>query len=146
MAAALNTAGLPAVPSRVFSALLVDDDGRMTAAELGASLGISAAGVSGAVRYLERVGMTRRERVPGSRKDVYVVDDDAWHEAMMRKDVTYGPMVAALQSAIGAVDADDPSLHRLELSREFLLFVDAEMDGLARRWERRKRQLLRQGG
>jgi len=33
---ALNAAGLPPLPSRVFSALLVDDDGRMTAAELDA--------------------------------------------------------------------------------------------------------------
>ena len=34
MATALNQAGLPRLPSRVFSALLADDDGRMTSAEL----------------------------------------------------------------------------------------------------------------
>ncbi|MEP6817134.1 MAG: MarR family transcriptional regulator [Marmoricola sp.] len=144
MGAALNAAGLPPLPSRVFSVLLVDDDGRMTAAELATSLGVSPAGVSGAVRYLERVAMIRRERETGSRKDVYVVDEDAWHEAMMRKDVTYAPMVAALDRAIDGVGSEVPARRRLELTREFLLFVDTEMDGLARRWERRKRQLLRE--
>ena len=47
MAGALTDAGLPRLPSRVFAALLVDDDGRMTAAELAEALGVSPAGVSG---------------------------------------------------------------------------------------------------
>lgn len=39
-----------------------------------------------------------------------------------------------------------PAHLRLALTREFLVFVDREMDGLAARWERRKRQLLRENG
>jgi DNA-binding transcriptional regulator GbsR (MarR family) len=144
MGAALNAAGLPPLPSRAFSALLVDDDGRMTAAELASSLRVSPAGVSGAVGYLERVGMIRREREPGSRRDVYVVDDDTWHEAMMRSDVTYGPMLDALARAIDAVGTDTPAHDRLALTHEFLAFVNREMDGLADRWERHKRRLLRE--
>jgi DNA-binding transcriptional regulator GbsR (MarR family) len=144
MGGALNAAGLPPLPSRVFSALLVDDDGRMTAAELAGSLEVSPAGISGAVRYLEQVGMLRREREPGSRRDVYVVDDDAWHAAMMRKDVTYGPMHEALTRVVDDLGPDAPAHLRLALAREFLLFVDREMDGLAARWERHKRRLLRE--
>ena len=90
--AALAQAGLSRLPSRVFAALLVDDDGRMTSAEVAAALDISPAGVSGAVSYLEQLGMLRRERERGSRRDVYVVDDDAWHETMMRHDQIYGPI------------------------------------------------------
>ena len=89
MGGALTDAGLPRLPSRVFAALLVDDDGRMTAAELGEALGISPAAVSGAVNYLARLGMIRRERERGSRRDVYVVDEDAWHGTMMREDQAY---------------------------------------------------------
>lgn len=33
LGAALSTAGFPPMPSRVFAALLVDEDGRMTSAE-----------------------------------------------------------------------------------------------------------------
>lgn len=143
MGAALTDAGLPRMPSRVFAALLVDDDGRMTSAELGAALAVSPAGVSGAVSYLAQIGMLRRERDRGSRRDVYVVDDDAWHGAMMRKDQTYAPMLTALATTIGALGPASPAHRRLVLTREFLAFVDKEMDALAGRWERKRRELER---
>src|SRR6188472_3865513 len=126
MGAALTQAGLPRVPSLVFSALLVDDDGRMTSAELSGELDVSPASVSGAVRYLAQLGMVRRERERGSRRDVYVVDDDAWHGTMMRRDQLYAPMLAALTTGITALGADSPVHDRLLLTREFLSFVDEE--------------------
>lgn len=146
MGAALSSAGLPPLPSRVFSALMVDDDGRMTAAELAGSLGVSPAGVSGAVGYLERVGMIRREREPGSRRDLYVVDDDTWHDAMLRSDVSYAPMLQALARAIDDLAPDASARQRLVLTREFLTFVNGEMKGMAERWERHRRRLLREHG
>ena len=65
-ASVLVEAGVPPMPARVFSALLVTDSGRLTAAELTELLGASPAGISGAVRYLEQVGMIGRQREPGS--------------------------------------------------------------------------------
>jgi DNA-binding transcriptional regulator GbsR (MarR family) len=141
MGSALTQAGLPRVPSLVFSALLVDDDGRMTSAELSDALELSPASISGAVRYLEQVGMLRRERERGSRRDVYVVDDDAWHGAMMRRDQMYAPMVAALNAGLTAVDADSRVHQRLLLTREFLVFVDQELSTLAEKWEKRRTEL-----
>jgi len=141
MGSALTHAGLPRVPSLVFSALLTDDDGRMTAAELASRLELSAGSISGAVRYLEQVGMARRERERGSRRDVYVVDDDAWHGAMMRSDQVYGPMIAALSSGLATYAADSPVHRRLLLTREFLTFIDDEMVALAERWERRRAEI-----
>ena len=141
MGGALTDAGLPRLPSRVFAALVVDDDGRMTAAELAETLAVSPAAVSGAVNFLAQIGFLHRERERGSRKDVYVVDDDAWLGAMMRKDQTYAPMMTALDSALGGLGAEAPAAHRLWLMREFLAFVDEEMDGLAERWLARRREL-----
>lgn len=141
MGAALTQAGLPRLPSLAFSALLVDDDGRMTAAELAAALDVSPASVSGAVNYLARVGMIRKERVRGSRRDVYVVDDDAWHGAMMRRDQVYAPMLAALTAGMATLGTDAPAHDRLLLTREFLRFVDDEMLGLADRWEVRRGEI-----
>jgi DNA-binding transcriptional regulator GbsR (MarR family) len=66
LGAALTSAGLARLPSRIFAAVMVDEDGRMTAAEIGEALGVSPAAVSGAVRYLDGVGMVRRERERGS--------------------------------------------------------------------------------
>jgi predicted transcriptional regulator len=141
MGGALTEAGLPRLPSRVFAALVVDDDGRMTAAELAATLQVSPAAVSGAVNFLGQIGFLHREREPGSRKDVYVVDDDAWLGAMMRRDQTYSPMMTALATALEGLGSGAPAAHRLWLMREFLVFVDDEMDGLAERWLARRREL-----
>src|SRR4051812_48580083 len=103
---ALTQAGLPRVPSLVFAALLVDDDGRMTSAELATTLEVSPASVSGAVNYLAQLGMLRRERERGSRRDAYVVDDDAWHGALMRRDQLYAPMISALTAGLRALGDD----------------------------------------
>ena len=140
--AALADAGLPSLPSRVFSALLMDDDGRMTSAELTELLGVSAAAVSGAVKYLSHLQMIRREREPGSRRDVYVVDDDAWHGALMRTEHVYAPMVAALTRCLAGMSEDSPAGRRLLLTKEFLTFVQDEMTALIDRWERRRAEIV----
>jgi DNA-binding transcriptional regulator GbsR (MarR family) len=141
MGGALHDAGLARLPSRIFAALLVDDDGRMTAAEVAAALDVSAGAVSGAVKYLGQVGMIHRVRERGSRRDVYVVDDDAWHEMMMNTGRIYAPMFAALDETLDDLPADDPARRRLTLTREFLAFVAAEMKELASRWDSRREQL-----
>jgi DNA-binding transcriptional regulator GbsR (MarR family) len=142
MGGALTQAGLPRVPSLVFSALLVDDDGRMTANELARSLSLSAGAISGAVRYLEQVGMARRERERGSRRDVYVVDDDAWHGALMRTEHLYAPMVAALTRCLTGLSEDSPAGRRLLVTKEFLTFVQDDMTALIDRWERHRAELI----
>ncbi|MGA8245432.1 MAG: MarR family transcriptional regulator [Nocardioides sp.] len=143
LGAALADAGLPSLPSRVFSALLVDDDGRMTSAELTEVLGVSPAAISGAVKYLAHLQMLRRERERGSRRDVYVVDDDAWHGAMMRRDQAYAPILRALQAAVDDLGTGAPAYRRLMLTAEFLRFVDAELEQLADRWAAHREEFER---
>lgn len=144
MGGAMTDAGLPRLPSRVFAALVVDDDGRMTSAELAQVLSVSPAAISGAVKFLSQISFIHRERERGSRRDVYVVDDDAWLQAMLRTDQTYGPMRTALAAAIEGLGADAPAHRRLLLMREFLTFVDAEMAALARRWVQRRDEIERE--
>jgi DNA-binding transcriptional regulator GbsR (MarR family) len=135
---ALADAGLSRLPARVFAALLATEDGRLTASDLAALLGVSPAGISGAVRYLTQVRMIRRERERGSRRDVYVVLDDAWHDVLMQKDQIYAPILAALEVARAAVGKDSRAGERMQLSVEFLEFIQREMDGIARRWDQHK--------
>ena len=74
------------LPSRIFAALLVDDDGRMTAAEIGRDArGEPGRGLRCGQVPRRQLGMIRRERERGSRRDVYVVDDDAWHGTMLQR-------------------------------------------------------------
>jgi len=141
MGGALTSAGLARLPSRIFAALLVDEDGRMTAAEIGAALSVSPASVSGAVRYLDGVGMIRREREPGTRRDVFVVDDDAWRDTLLHADRVYAPMLAELDRALADLPADDPARRRLAISRAFMGFVLDEMGEMSRRWQERLTEL-----
>jgi hypothetical protein len=141
MASSLHQAGLARVPSLVFAALLADDDGRMTSAELAEALHVSPASISTAVRYLEQINMLRRERERGSRRDVYVVEEETWHTTLMRRDLVYAPMIAALSDGLAAVPDGTPAHHRMLVTREFLAFVNEEMRTLADKWEVRRRQL-----
>ena len=122
---ALAEAGLARLPARVFAALLATEDGRLTASELAALLEVSPAGISGAVRYLTQVKLIRRERERGSRRDVYVVLDDAWHDVLMQKDQIYTPILAALVEAREAVGETTRAGQRMQLSVEFLEFIHA---------------------
>lgn len=139
LGSALSAAGFPPMPSRIFAALLVDADGRMTAAELIEQLSVSAAAVSGAVRYLAHIGLIRRERERGGRKDVFVVLDDAWHGAMTSTDQIYAPILAALAEGVDHFGVGTSTGDRLQLSKEFLEFVSAEMQGISDRWDAYKR-------
>ena len=102
---------------------------------------MSPASVSGAVRYLSQIGFVHRERERGTRRDVYVVDDDAWLQAMLREDQVYAPMVTALDDALRDLPDASPARHRLLLMREFLVFVGGEMDGIAQRWLARRAEI-----
>ncbi len=135
---ALADAGLARLPARVFAALMATQQGRLTSAELATLLEVSPAGVSGAVRYLTQLRMIRRERERGSRRDVYVVLDDAWHDMLIQREQLYAPILAALGGARGAVGKGTRAGERLQLSVEFLEFVTREMGGVAERWDEHK--------
>ena len=138
LGASLAAAGVPMQSARVFAALLVTDDGRLTAAELAQVLEVSPAAVSGAVRHLTTVRWIRRERERGSRRDLYVVLDDAWHDAMMQTEQLYAPILGALTAAHDDVGAQTRAGRRLGASVEFLEFVVEEMRGVTARWEARR--------
>jgi hypothetical protein len=139
LGSALTDAGMPRLPARVFAALLADDDGRMTSAELATALEVSPASVSSAVTYLARVHLLHREREPGTRRDVYVVRDDAWHDAMINSRLVYLPILAVIASGVTAVGGPATAAGaRLALSVEFLEFLTEEMEQVGRRWDARR--------
>lgn len=139
LGSAFTEAGFPRLPARVFSCLLATQDGRMTATELAGALEVSPAAVSGAVNYLANVHLIHRERERGSRRDVYVVRDDAWHDMMLNSGRTYDPFIRALADGVATVGGDTTRAGaRLALSVDFLEFVSREVAGIATRWEERR--------
>jgi len=133
-AAALVDAGMPAMPSRVFSALLATDSARLTAAELAEQLDASPAAISGAVRYLALVGMISREQVPGSRRAVYAVLDDVWYEVSVRQDQAVTRWASAAQEGVEVLDPGTPAGRRMANTLDFLLFLQQEMGEIMGRW------------
>ncbi len=136
--AVLVESGWPRMPARVFVALLVSDDGRLTAAELADELRVSPAAISGAVRYLSQIDLASRERVPGTRRDVYRVHDDVWYEAAARRDQILARYDSSLREGISVLGPDTAAAHRLIETLEFFEFIGAELQGIVARWQEHK--------
>ncbi|MDR6905440.1 DNA-binding transcriptional ArsR family regulator [Agromyces sp. 3263] len=135
-AAVLTAAGFPRMPARVLMALVVADRGGLTASELGEQLGVSAAAISGAVRYLEQIGILHRLPQPGSRRDKWEFLDDAWYTALMAKSPIYGVIADLGDRAADAIGDETAAgaVRAREMAR-FYRFVDTRMPDLMREWE-----------
>jgi hypothetical protein len=135
-AAILTAAGFPKMPARVLMALTVTESGGLTAVELSDQLGASAAAISGAVRYLQTVGIIRRVSQTGSRRDRYELPEDAWYAALTSKNAVFG--VLAAQADAGAAAIADPASTaraRLTAMAEFYRFIEGRMPLLLEEWE-----------
>jgi DNA-binding transcriptional ArsR family regulator len=140
----LTDAGMPRLASRVFAQLLADEDGRMTAAELTEALDVSPAAISGAVRYLTQTYLIGKERERGSRRDVYVVQADAWHGAMLSRDRVLSQIESNLRAGVPAVGGiTTPAGRRLQLSVAFLEFLAERLSGMEAEWQERRVELTR---
>jgi predicted transcriptional regulator len=139
----LTDAGMPRLASRIFAAVLADDDGRMTAAELTEALEVSPAAVSGAVRYLTHVGMIGKERERGSRRDVYVVRAEAWHDAIMSRDRVMNEITRSMSQGVDAVGGPGtPAGRRLQLSVDFIEFITRRLGEIQEEWNERRDKLM----
>jgi DNA-binding transcriptional regulator GbsR (MarR family) len=130
----LSEAGMPRMPARAFAAILSAHDGRCTAAGLAGALRVSPAAVSGAVRYLVQLGLVRREREPGERRDHYQISSDTWYEVAARREAMIIRWEQDLEDGIKAVGPDTPAGDRLEETRRFFAFYRGELDRVLRDW------------
>jgi DNA-binding transcriptional regulator GbsR (MarR family) len=134
----LVEAGMPRMPSRIFVRLLVTDSGRLSAAELAEYLKISPAAVSGGIRYLAQTDMVKRERPPGSRRDVYRVGQHPWHEALTQRDQLMLRWADNLRTGVDVLGPETMAGERVRESVEFFEFVAAELPILMERWRTRE--------
>ena len=140
-ASALVDAGIARMPARIFAALHTADSGRLTAAELAEMLQISPAAVSGAVRSLTQFDLVRREREPGSRRDVYVVDSDMWYEATLRRDRVLLRWQASAREGVEVLGPDTEAGIRMAESLAFLEFLHRELPVALEKWQKVKSEL-----
>ncbi|MEV4473162.1 helix-turn-helix domain-containing protein [Nonomuraea sp. NPDC049504] len=126
--------GLPKMVARVLIGLWLSEDGRLTAAELSRGLNVSPASISMAVGYLTQQGLIRRERDPQRRRDIYVVDDDAWyHSTVISAQQTLA--AAEITKAAGqTLGLDTPVGRRLARGGAFLERISLDALASAERW------------
>ena len=145
LASVLTDSGIPRMPSRVFAALITQDDGRLTSQELSEMLDISAAAVSGAIRYLTQVHLVTRERQPGTRRDRYRVLDEVWQDALFERDTIMSRWEGSLAEGVAVVGAETPAGRRLTESVMMFQFLRGELSGMLERWQVRRTELRAEG-
>ncbi|WP_225853828.1 GbsR/MarR family transcriptional regulator [Micromonospora sp. AMSO31t] len=138
MAMAFADVGFPRMAGRVLFTVMSADE-PLTAAEIGERLGVSAAAVSGAVRYLTQFAMLVREPVKGSRRDRYRMPVNPWYEATITKTGLYKNFIDIAASGLEALHGrNTPAGERVAEMRDFFLFVQEEIDALGERWRARR--------
>jgi DNA-binding transcriptional regulator GbsR (MarR family) len=138
-AAVLTAAGMPKMPARVLMALTVAEDGGLTALDLGEVLGVSAAAISGAVRYLQSIAIVRRVAQPGSRRDRYEIPPNAWLAAFAHERPVYRALADLADAATKAIgDPATTAAARLDEMASFYRFLDARLPELMAEWEKRR--------
>ncbi|MFJ2893943.1 GbsR/MarR family transcriptional regulator [Streptomyces sp. NPDC087218] len=140
-ASEMTEAGMQRMAARVFAALLADDDGSMTSAELAMALQISPAAVSGAINYLTQVSMVGREREPGSRRDRYRLHDEVWYTTFASRDQVLTRWENALKEGVRTLGEDTPAGARLAETVAFFEFLQAELSGMMDRWREHRKTL-----
>ncbi|GAA3585445.1 MarR family transcriptional regulator [Amycolatopsis ultiminotia] len=141
LALVLAQIGMQRMAARVFAALMTTDEGQLTAGELATQLSVSPAAISGAVRYLEQVGMVTKIREPGERRDHYRLYDDLWFATFLKRDRLLTVWHDATEEGIDALGPDSPAGKRLTDMRDFLAFMLKEVNELFARWhEYREKQ------
>lgn len=138
LALGLAEMGWQRMAARVFAALMVTDSGRLTAGELASMLSVSPAAISGAVRYLDQVGLIVKERVPGERRDSYRVRDDMWYASFLKQDRLMKVWVDTANQGIDILGSNTPAGQRLAEMRDFFEFFAKEMPLLFERWHARR--------
>lgn len=133
-AAMLTAAGVPRMPARVMMALAGSPDEGYTAADLADRLGVSAAAVSGAVRYLVSMRLIQRLSRPGDRRDRYDLVDDAWAGMITANAPLYATLAAQLDRIADENSGAPASAERAHDIADFLRYLAERMPQLAAEW------------
>lgn len=133
-ASVMSVAGMPRMPARVLMALLAAPAEGYTAADLRDRLGVSAAAVSGAVRYLETLHFIRRRSLPGHRRERYEMVSDSWFGVMTANAPVYLRLADLIDTIHAEQEDPDAAAHATEMSA-FLRFMARRMPELVEEWE-----------
>lgn len=129
---------IPRMAARVLAALLCSEHDAMTAKQLITTLGVSHAALSVAVNELIEVGVIIREKIPGSRRELFSLPPAGIVSAVMAQTTARPDIAAMAEEGIDLVGGPaTPGGQRLREISEFFDFLDTEMAGIWKRWSDR---------
>ncbi|GIG62069.1 hypothetical protein Lfu02_64410 [Longispora fulva] len=126
--------GMQRMAARVFCAVLFAEQETVTAGDIAERLDVSAGAVSGAIKTLITVGLIERVPAPGSRRDHFRFQSDAWATLLASKNQVLTVMRAAADEGIAAAGVDSPAGERLAEMRDFHSYMLEETDLMLQRW------------
>jgi len=132
--------GFPAMPARVLLALTASDDGALTSEELQQQLGVSAAAVSGAVRYLQTLAFVSRGTERRGRRHLYRLSAAVpWYTGSLSRAAAMRQIADILGDGRTAIPADSPAHARIEEMIGFFEFLEKRMPELLQEWNDRRK-------
>lgn len=129
---ALAANGFPRMPASVMMAIMVSEEGILTADQLAGLLSASPAAISGAVRYLGTVGMIYRHRLPGTRRYGYELPVHAWYTASLEKTDLYHLVIRLAETA--APTLGPRAAERVQEMADFFRFLERRMPEMLAEW------------
>jgi DNA-binding transcriptional regulator GbsR (MarR family) len=87
------------------------------------------------VRYLVQVGLVSRETEPGSRRHVYRMPENVWHEVLRVRDRIMMRWADTMRGGSEVLGPGTPAGARLAESALYFEFVSKELPALLDRWE-----------
>lgn len=130
---AFADAGFPRMPAAALVAVLTSRTSALTAAEIASDLDVSPAAVSGAVRYLQTVGMMVRHRAAGDRRYVYELPEHAWYAASVNNQALYERLASIAETTAASLEEPAARDRVLDMAG-FFRFVQRRIPDLLAEW------------
>ena len=136
IAASFVAIGMPRVPARIMTALVLSNEEALTAADLSKTLMLSPAAVSGGIAYLTAADIVRSGVERGTRRRMHrLVSDPPWYATVYSRACLYERVSGSLRDA--AVRAgSEAARERATLGADFYRFAATDESAVFTRWLR----------
>lgn len=126
--------GMTPVAGRLWAWLLICDPPAQTAADLAEALKASRGAISGAAASLASVGMIRRVRRRGDRREYFSAPSGTFDAVMRSAGTAYGRLLAITAEGVAAADGHARGRDRILEVHDAVAFLARELPALIDRY------------
>jgi DNA-binding transcriptional ArsR family regulator len=126
--------GMTPMAGRLWAWLLICDPPAQTAGELAEALKASRGAISGAAALLSSLGMIRRVRRRGDRREYFSVPPGTFDSVLRSTGTVYGRLLAITSEGLAAVEGRPRGCERLLEVHDAVAFLARELPALMDRY------------